>query len=213
MSPSIPPSQYWMTPSIPPSIPPSIQPSISPDLYWMTPSIAPSKLNIPPSIAPGMQPYWMTPSITPSLPNFNNFLTPSIEIVQEIDFSTLYFTSVNNGTYNAGDCFSFSDKFNNDIPDFSDIKNNYIGIDNLQIIIENIYYRGQDLSSTNETPCSISVKPSTNNCIQYRNIYYSLTNLLNDLYLIWSFVTDPKDKVNGIIGDMINSIYLLISFY
>jgi hypothetical protein len=88
-----------------------------------------------------------------------------------------------------------------------------IGIDNLQIIIENIYYRGQDLSSTNETPCSISVKPSTNNCIQYRNIYYSLTNLLNDLYLIWSFVTDPKDKVNGIIGDMINSIYLLISFY
>jgi len=156
---------------------------------------------------------FIIPDISPSV---SSYITPSVNSSNTSDFASIYFNVVNNGTYNASDSFSFSDKFYNDPPDITDISKNYIGYDNLYNIVINIYNNMQQLLSEDDS-CSIYQDPSimSKYCIQYNNIYGSITNLINDLYTIWPLIPDPiqyPDDITGaVIADMINSLLTLQS--
>lgn len=151
----------------------------------------------------------MAPSFTPSFDqNLSSSDGPSI------DFATLYLGAVYNGTYEPNDFALFSEKFNYDIPDISDIGKNYIGSEYLnETIIPNIYNRALEISDANELPCSINSTAQSLNCTEYTNIYGSATNLLNDLFYIWPLVPDPiefpSDITTGVIADMINALFNL----
>jgi hypothetical protein len=144
--------------------------------------------------------------------DFTPSFTPSLEIVQEIDFVTRIFNLLIMGAYNSGDMFSFSDKFYNDPIDITDISKNYIGYDKLINLIANIYYKTEDLNSLNGSLCSIYEDPSTMSsyCTEYSNIYICIFNVINDLNSIWEYTPNPiefpDDMTSAVIADIINSL-------
>jgi hypothetical protein len=123
------------------------------------------------------------------------------------------------GAYNSGDCFSFSDKFYNDPIDITDISKNYIGYEELGNLIMNIYYKTEELISSNGSPCTIYEDPSTMSsyCTEYANIYACIFNVINDLNSIWEFAPNPidypDDQSSAVIADVINSLNDLQSIF
>ena len=86
-------------------------------------------------------------------------------------------------TCEPNDFALFSEKFNYDIPDISDIGKNYIGSEYLnETIIPNIYNRALEISDANELPCSINSTAQSLNCTEYTNIYGSTHNHCNIQY-------------------------------
>jgi hypothetical protein len=166
--------------------------------------------NIQTTLLPYMKfPPDFTPSFTPS---FDQDLP--LSDVPRLDFVTLYYNLVCNGEYSAGDIWNYQDFFVEN-PDFSDITNNYIGLDNLGNIVMNAFTDVPNLIVNETVPCSIydDTESVTPICKKYIYVYLGSVDLMSDLNTLSTIVLDPDDPVLNIFTDMISFLNILQTIF
>jgi hypothetical protein len=148
-------------------------------------------------------------------PDFTPSFTPSFD--QELpstDFVTLYYNLVCNGEYSAGDIWNYQNFFVEN-PDFSDITDNYIGLENLGNIIINAFTDVPNLIANETVSCSIydDTESVTPICKKYIYVYLGSVDLMSDLNTLSTIVLDPDDPVLNIFTDMISFLNILQTIF